>query len=149
MIGNVDTEKLNNFCRENGIKFVVLFGSRAKEARGEKVSIREDSDFDIAVMTSAEKNIMNSIDNYNSILFGLLKILDIPDFKMDLTNLNNANILLRYEVTATGKLLYGDATEYEELKAFAFRDYVDARPLFDLEDLLVSRRQNLIAEALK
>ena len=148
MTGNIDTVKLNKFCIENGIKFVVLFGSRAKEARGEKVLIREDSDFDVAVLTSDGKNIRDGMDSYNNIMFGLSEIFNIPDFKMDLTNLNNANILLRYEITSQGKLLYGDTTEYEELKAFAFRDYIDARPLFDLEDFLIQKRQNLIAKAL-
>lgn len=147
MIANIDTEKLNKFCRENGVNFVVLFGSRAKEAKGEAVLIREDSDFDIAVLTSDDKNIGSSADNYTKLLIGLSDILNIPDFKMDLTNLNDANILLRYEITSAGKLLYGDTTEYEELKAFAFRDYIDARPLFDLEDLLIHKRQNLIAAA--
>lgn len=148
MIGDIDTEKLKEFCIENGIKFVVLFGSRAKEARGKNVLIREDSDFDIAVMTLAEKNIGRNSDGYNNTLLGLSKILNIPDFRIDLTNLNNANILLMYEVTSGGKLLYGEGAEYEELKAFAFRDYIDARPLFDLEDFLIRKRQNLIAEAL-
>lgn len=149
MIESIDTEKLNKICQESGIEFVVLFGSRAKEARGEKTLIREDSDFDVAVLTTSEKNIYDSLDNYTNILFGLSEVLGIPDYKMDLTNLNNANILLRYEITSEGELLYGDRIEYEELKAFAFRDYIDARPLFDLESLLVHKRQDLIAEALK
>lgn len=146
---NINMGKLNKFCEENGIKFVVLFGSRAKEIRNEKALIREDSDFDIAVLTLPEKNIRNSIDNYTNVLFGLSEILNIPDYKMDLTNLNNANILLRYEITSTGELLYGDKIEFEELKAFAFRDYIDAQPLFNLESFLIYKRQNLIAEALK
>lgn len=149
MMENIDREKFNKFCQENGIKFVVLFGSRAKEMRGEKAFIREDSDFDVAVLTLPEKNIRDGRGNYANILFGLSEILNIPDYELDLTDLNNANILLRYEITSTGELLYGDRMKYEELKAFSFRDYVDARPLFDLESLLVHKRQNLIAEALK
>ena len=45
--------KLAQFAKENGIKLVVLFGSRAKSAKGEKTVIREDSDFDIAFLKKA------------------------------------------------------------------------------------------------
>lgn len=145
---NIDKRQLNKFCRENGVKFVVLFGSRAKEAKGEKVFIRKDSDYDIAVLTTSEKNISKSLDNYNNILFGLSKILDISDYKFDLTNLNNANILLKYYITSTGILLYGDKTNYEELKADSYRDYIDAKSLFDLERFLIEKKQKILAELL-
>jgi len=145
---NIDKEKLNRFCRENGIIFVVLFGSRAKEDKEEKLFIRQDSDFDIAVLTVSEKNIRKNMDNYNNILLGLCDILDIPDYKMDLTNLNNANILLKYHITSTGVLLYGNQINFEELKADAFRDYMDAKPLFNLERFLIDKKQKLLTEIL-
>lgn len=134
--------ELEKYAQKSGIKFIVLFGSQTKGI------IKKDSDFDIAVLTTPEKDIRNNLDNYTRILFGLSEILNIPDFKMDLTNLNNANILLRYNIISAGELLYGDKTEYEELKAFAFRDYIDAKPLFNLESLLIHKRQGLIAKAL-
>lgn len=136
------TEKLGQFAKEAGIKFIVLFGSQTKGL------VQKDSDFDIAVLTAPEKNI-KELDNYNNVLFGLSKILNIPDYKMDLTNLNSANILLRYEIASGGKLLYGNAEEYEEYKAFAFRDYIDAKSLFELENLLIYKRQTFIKEAIE
>ena len=98
---------------------------------------------------SRQENIKKSMDNYNNILFGLRDVLNIPDYKIDLTNLNGANILLKYHITSTGVLLYGNRTDYEELKALAFREYIDARPLFHLENLLIHKRQKFIAEALQ
>lgn len=133
-------EQLNKFAQENGIKFIVLFGSRAKEA-----PVREDSDYDIAVLTVPEKNIEKSMDNYNNVLFGLSKILNIPDYKTDLTNLNNANILLKYHITSSGILLYGNKINFEELKSDAYRDYVDARPLFNLERILIYKKQKILS----
>lgn len=133
-------EQLNQFTQENGIKFIVLFGSRAKEA-----PVREDSDYDIAVLTVPEKDIAKSMDNYNNILFGLSEILNIPDYKFDLTNLNNANILLKYHIMFSGILLYGNETNFEELKADAYRDYIDARPLFNLERLLAYKKQKILS----
>ena len=88
------------------------------------------------------------MDNYNNILLGLCDILDIPDYKMDLTNLNNANILLKYHITSTGVLLYGNQINFEELKADAFRDYMDAKPLFNLERFLIDKKQKLLTEIL-
>ena len=138
-------EQLKKFAQDNGIKCIVLFGSRAMNGR---VAIRMDSDFDIAVLTMPEKNIKN-FDDYGSVLSGLAKILGIPDHQIDLTNLNEANILLRYEITSKGKLLYGDADEYENYKGFAFRDYIDAKPLFDLENSLIHKRQAMIHRAIE
>ena len=135
-------EQLSLFAQKNGIKFVVLFGSQAKE------NAREDSDFDIAVLTTPEKDIKANMDNYNNILFGLSEILKIPDYKTDLTNLNRANILLGHEVVFGGKLIYGNENEYEEFKAFVFREYIDAKPLFDLEDFLVRKKLNLLKQAI-
>lgn len=138
-------EKLDEFVQKSGIKLIVLFGSRVKEDRNRAHS---ESDFDIAVLTVPEKNI-KSFDQYSAVLYGLVKILDIPDHQIDLTNLNEADILLRYEITSKGRLLYGDAEEYEDYKAFAFREYIDAKPLFDLESLLVQKRQALIKQAIE
>ena len=58
------------------------------------------------------------------------------------------NRCLRYEVTSRGNLLYGNELEYLELKSFAFRDYVDARGLFNLEKIMIGKRHKLILEAL-
>ncbi len=138
---DINKKELEKFAEENGIKFIVLFGSRATE------TFKKESDFDIAVLASPEKNI-SDLDNYNNVLFGLAKILDIPDYKLDLTNLNKANILLRYEITLNGVLLRGDEDAYAQYKAFAFRDYIDAKPLFNLESLLVHKRLKLMQKAL-
>ena len=59
--------------------------------------------------------------------------------KIDLTDLNNANILLRYEITRNGIILFGDPQDYEELRAFSFRDYIDAKSLFELEDIIIKK----------
>lgn len=132
-------KQLSKFAQQNGIKFVVLFGSRTKEKP------REDSDYDIAVLTIPDKNIKSSLDNYNNVLFGLSEILSIPDYKLDLTNLNEVNILLKYHITSSGVLLYGNEIDLEELKADAYRDYIDARPLFNLERILIYKKQKILS----
>lgn len=131
--------QLNEFAYKNGIKFIILFGSQADK------TYSEGSDFDIAVLTSTAKSI-DRLEYYNNILFGISEILCISDYKIDLTNLNNADPLLRYEIVSNGLLLYGDEVDYLSFKSFAFRDYIETEDLRLLEKELILKRQKLIAE---
>ena len=134
--------QLDNFASRNNIRFIVLFGSQTQALS------QEGSDYDIAVSLKGGKSFMSDLKLYTEILDGLSAILRIAYEKIDLTDLDNANILLRYEVTCRGKLLYGDELEYLELKSFAYRDYIDAKRLFDLERDLIGKRQKMILESL-
>ena len=137
-----DKEKLNDFAKKADIKFAVLFGSRAVE------KVADESDFDIAVSLKNGKSIFDDLGKYSEMLENFAKIFSANEDKIDLTDLNNANILLRYEITKNGVLLFGDPQDYEELKSFSFRDYVDAKPLFDLEDKIIKKRLSFIKESL-
>lgn len=140
----IKTQELNKYTREKGIKFIVLFGSRAAE------TARDDSDFDIAVYLKGNRSVFGDLSSgeYSEMLDKFSEFFGINPDKTDLTDLNSANILLRREITSSGKLLYGDKNEYEQYKAFAFRDYIDAKPLFDLESLLINKRQKFLQETL-
>lgn len=137
-----DKEKLNNFAEKTGIRFVVLFGSQASE------KVAKESDFDIAVSLNNGQSIFEDLNKYSEMLENFAEILFVGDNKIDLTDLSNANILLRYEITRKGILLFGSAQNYEDFKAFSFRDYMDARPLFELEDAIIKKRQVFIKESL-
>ncbi|GEM_PF-622016 len=137
----VDRGKIEKIIFGRGIRFIILFGSQAL-GNG-----HENSDFDVAVLTIKEKNI-SIFENYSETLDFLSQALGIPDYRIDLTNLNKANPFLKYEVVSSGKLLYGDEDEYAEYRAGAFRDYIDSQPLFQLEKYLIKKRQNLLGEFL-
>ena len=137
-----DKEKLNDFAKKADIKFAVLFGSRAVER------VADESDFYIAVSLKDGKSVFDDLGKYSEMLENFAKIFSANEDKIDLTDLNNANILLRYEITKNGVLLFGDPQDYEELKSFSFRDYVDAKPLFDLEDKIIKKRLSFIKENL-
>jgi predicted nucleotidyltransferase len=137
----VDRERIEKYAFEKGIKFIILFGSQAVGDR------HENSDFDVAVLTTREKN-LSVLKNYSETLDFLSNILGIPDYRIDLTNLNKANPFLKYEVVSSGKLLYGDEDEYADYRAGAFKDYIDSQPLFHLEKYLIKKRQNLLGELL-
>lgn len=136
----INRVKLEEFARELGVRFVVLYGSYAVGDHKEK------SDVDVAVLFDPE-SIPASFDKYSKCLEMLGKIFSLPS-PIDFVVLNNANILLRYEITSKGKLLYGDEDDYEQYKAFAFRDYFDAKELFSLEELLINRRQTFLKGAI-
>ncbi len=142
----IDIQKLkfqiSEFTAKYRIKFVVLFGSRAKE------NARNDSDFDVAVAFNSGRSIFDNTNLYSEILENFSKIFNVKEDRVDLTDLNRANILLRYDITSGGELLYGDEDDYAQFKAFAFREYIDAKPLFDLENYLINKRQRLIGEVL-
>ncbi|MDO8555153.1 MAG: nucleotidyltransferase domain-containing protein [bacterium] len=135
-------QKLAEYAEEKAIKFIVLFGSRAFSAE------TKESDYDVAIFLKHDKDFFADFGLYSDMLDYLSKILQIGMNELDLTDMAKANILLRYEITSKGKLLYGNKDEYAEFQAFAFRDYIDAKPLFDLEGLLIKKRQELIKQAI-
>jgi len=138
----LNKEKLNNFAEKAGIKFAVLFGSQAIG------NFADGSDFDIAVSFKNSKSIFDDLGKYSELLENFAKIFSVSEDKIDLTDLSNANILLRYEITRNGVLLSGNAQYFEEFKAFSFRDYVDAKSLFELEDIIIKKRLSFIKESL-
>src|SRR3990170_1666492 len=141
-LSKLQVSQLAEFASQNSIRFIVLFGSQTQTIS------REGADFDIAVSVQGGKSFMSDFVLYSQLLDGLSSIFEIPYEKIDLSDLDNANILLRYEITLKGELLYGNELDYLELKSFAFRDYIDAGKLNDLETLLIGKRQKLISDAL-
>src|SRR3989304_7892678 len=141
-LSKLQVSKLAEFASQNSIRFIVLFGSQTQTIS------REGADFDIAVSVQGGKSFMSDFEFYSQILDGISTILEIPYEKIDLSDLDNANILLRYEITLGGKLLYGNELDYLELKSSAFRDYIDAVKLRDLESLMIGKRQKMISDAL-
>ncbi|MEI7425330.1 MAG: nucleotidyltransferase domain-containing protein [Candidatus Moraniibacteriota bacterium] len=139
----IDNKKFKKEASELGIKMVILFGSRASG------KAQENSDYDIAILTSEEKNIGESMDNYSAVLSFLSRVLNVSDGLIDLTNLNKANPLLAYEVLFQGKMLYGERNEFDELRARSYRYFVDAKPLFDFEAKMSQRKYMIINQALQ
>lgn len=136
---NSKKTEIKGLAEKYKIKFIVLFGSRVKG------NPREDSDFDVAVYTDN----FHEMGKYSDMLVGLANIFGVFEDKIDLTDLKNANPLLRYEITSKGKLVFGNELEYLQLEAFAFRDYIGAKSLMDLEYSLVKKKQKLFVKNLK
>ncbi len=111
----------SELLRENGVRLLYLFGSRA---RGQA---RPDSDYDLALLFAP----MSALERLD-----LLSVLE-PELRrlaggeVDLVILNDAGALLAREATLRGQLLSGDPEE-----AFRFEQRVRAR----YEDLEASQK---------
>ncbi len=129
-------QKIEKLAKKYDLNLLLLFGSRVKY----KKFLHEESDFDVAYLSKRE-------------LFGKEIIAlncDLMDIfnsdRVDLTDLKNTNPFLRYEIAKNSLLLYGKEMEYLEFKAFAFKDYINHKPLFGLTTVLIRRRHQLLKE---
>lgn len=136
----INHKKLEKEAQKLGIKMVILFGSQACG------KARADSDYDLAVLTSSEKNIGESLDNYNTVLTFLCDVFKIREDEADITNLNNSSPFLNYEIARNSQLIYGDESRFASFEASAMREYIATKDLRDLEEVLIYKRQNLLAK---
>jgi predicted nucleotidyltransferase len=125
-----EARELDGPCRKLGVRFAVLFGSRATGSPPPG----PESDIDVAVLPGRQDE--------SPSLWGYRRELDaaFTDHSLDLVLLNNADPLLRWEVMERGILLYGDADEFLEYRAFAYRDFVDSADLRALEQDLFLKK---------
>lgn len=122
-------EVLTNLSTQFQLHFIILHGSYATD------KATPQSDLDIAVVSQKKLN----SEQFLSLHHKLMGLFD--EYELDFKVLDKTDPLFRYEVTRDGQLLVGDATEYEEYKAVSRRMYDDAKPLFDLEKILILKNQ--------
>lgn len=130
-----DRKKLDKAAKKYDLKFVILHGSYATGHH------RQDSDLDIAVLGKKKINfsqLLKLIGDFEHI-FG-----NDTKRELDIKTLHRVDPFFRYEVTKIGKLVFGNSTDYEEYKSFSQRAYEDAKPLFELEQILAHKYQNYL-----
>lgn len=129
---------IKKIARKYNLELILLFGSQVRY----KKYLHQESDFDVAYLSSRDLDLTEEAQ----------LIVDLaPVFKsenIDLTNLKNVNPLLRYEISRNCVSLYGTEENLFNLKALAFKDYINHLPLLDLEDFLIKKRQKLFAQSL-
>lgn len=130
--------KLDKIAKDNGIKFVVLHGSRATgKSRG-------DSDLDIAFLAENKlsfEEITRLFSEFEGVFGNTL------ERDLDLKQLNHKPPLFVYHVVRDGILLYGDETDYNEFRSYAFKRHIDSKPLYDFRNDFVRQRiKKLIKE---
>jgi predicted nucleotidyltransferase len=128
-------QKIEEVGRKYSLKFILLHGSYATN------KIRRDSDLDIALL--GEKPI--EFDELLAIYSDLSEIFgDNPQRELDIKSLHKADPLFCYQVTKDSQLLYGDLTDFNEFKAYAFSNYFDSKDLFHLERILIQKFQTYL-----
>ena len=123
-------EELSSIGRRYDLKLIVLHGSYATG------KAHSHSDLDMAVLGKNEIE-REKFLNLHSEVFELLG--NHPERDLDLKTLHRKDPLFLYEVMRDSKLLYGNPSDYHQLKAYAYRLYQDSRDLRRLENLLAHR----------
>lgn len=125
-----DPDALDAVCRREGIRFVVLFGSRATGSPPPG----PDSDLDVAVYLGrrdGRPDVWRLLEELSGVF---------PGESLDLVVVDAIDPLFRWEVMRAGVRLWGDPDEYLEFRAFAFRDFVDSADLRALERALFEKK---------
>lgn len=122
-------KKITLVGKKHSLDFILLYGSVARKRAGSL------SDLDIAIYRLGGVGPEEFLE-----IFSELAAI-FPQQEVDLKLLNGVNPLFRYYVVRDGKLLYGNQTKYNFYKAFAYRDFQEAKPLFALEEHLVKKHQ--------
>ena len=128
--------KIKEIAQEFNLKLVLLFGSQVTG------KTNFSSDFDIAYLPKQNLNGKTKIDLN-------CRFMDVFNTdKIDLVNLNQTSLLLKYEISRNSQLLYGDEISYLNFKASAFKLYIEAKPLFEMRDNLLKKRHKFLQESL-
>jgi predicted nucleotidyltransferase len=136
-ISQEQQKALDIMGRECRLRFVILHGSYATGKE------RPGSDLDIAIVGKEELSSDERMSIYTALddIFG-----DSPERELDVKTLHHADPLFRYLVVRDGVLLYGDPTDYNEFKAYAFRDYMDSKDLRELEYAITRAKQQTLTQ---
>lgn len=136
-ISGEEKAKLEEIGRLHDLRFIILHGSYAKGIP------QKGSDFDIAILGKRKPPFDEILEIHTELaqIFG-----DNRERELDLKTLHGVDSLFRYEVIRDGLLLYGDPTDYEEFKAYAYRDYIDSSDLRELEFVLLKKSIGVLTE---
>lgn len=135
MAVDLDHAALDGIGAHYGLRFIVLFGSRATGSPAPT----PESDTDIAVLGC-----------HRAVWLDLLTELQKAAgcTEIDAVRLENADPLFRHEVMSLGILLWGDGDDFANYRAYAYRDFIDSADLRRLERRLMERKMELIRREL-
>jgi len=128
-------QKIEEVGKKYSLKFILLHGSFATD------KVKTGSDLDIALLGEKFIEFEELLAIYSDLadIFG-----DNPQRELDIKSLHKADPLFCYQVAKDSKLLYGDLTDFNEFKAYAFSNYFDSKDLFHLEKILIQKFQSYL-----
>jgi len=114
--------KLEKLAAKYELELLVLFGSAVTG------KTHKESDADVAYLSKKPLTLREESE-MSVALQPILK-----NRTIDLVNIRMAPPLLLYAITDHGKILYqSDPLVFYELRAYAFKRYIEAEPLFELK----------------
>jgi predicted nucleotidyltransferase len=121
-------QELKKIAEKYKLNFLALFGSRAIGLE------RKDSDYDIAYSPQEEFD-------YDKEYFLSLELARVfKSFKIDMVSTKNSPPLLMREIAFNSKLLYEkEKNSFDYFQMYAFKIYVEAKPLFKMTHDYVNR----------
>lgn len=131
-------QQLDKIGKKFGLTLVLLFGSQMS---GKKFN--QESDLDVAVINSRSESYRQFLSLYPA----FSKI--FKDDDVDLRFIKDSDPVFFYQVFKNSQLLYGNPQDYYNYKSFAYKNYIDSRPLFQLKNKLILERQKLLNQEIK
>jgi predicted nucleotidyltransferase len=123
-------EKLKKIGKKYNLRFILVYGSYAS---GDENKL---SDLDVAIHGKSAfdfKTVMK-IHLELSKVFG-----NNEERELDLVDLKDKDPLFTYQIMKNSYLLYGNRHDYYSYQAFAMRNYLFNKKMFDLEDALIEK----------
>ena len=135
----IDYPEFKNFCNENNVLAVYLFGSQL----GEKTDKFSDLDLGV-VFFQSEKDKIRDVNFYIKFKDELVDIFDFP--QIDLLFLQNSGLKMPFEVVTQGKVIYSADKEkrldYEDMVIRKGLDFIKEIDLYneELKEKILSGR---------
>ena len=123
--------------KKHGLKFAVVFGSRANG------KARQDSDLDIGVLDEKEE----TYRRFGCLFSDFSKI--FQGYNVDLRMIKGSEPVFLYNVLIKGKFLCGDETAFHNLQFFAYKNFIDSKPLFELKMKILEKQQKLLKQKIR
>ncbi len=130
-------KEVDKIVKKHGLDFVVFFGS---QANGKE---RQGSDLDIAVKDKKNETYKRFGDLFND----FSKV--FRGINVDLRFIKGSEPVFLYNVFMKGQFIAGDLQNFYQYKAFAYKNYVDSKDLFELKDKLLRKRQKYLNKKIK
>lgn len=125
-------KKIEEIGEKHNLKLILLYGSYVNGKN------QKESDLDVAVLGNNPVTFeqLLSIHSDMAEVFG-----NNRERELDINTLHRIDLLFRYQIAQNSQLLYGDLTDYNNFRAYAFSSYFDSRDLLNLEKTLVEKFQ--------
>ncbi|OIO44889.1 hypothetical protein COX24_01050 [bacterium (Candidatus Gribaldobacteria) CG23_combo_of_CG06-09_8_20_14_all_37_87_8] len=113
---------IEQIAKKYGLTMLLLFGSRVDG------TFRKDSDFDIAYLSKKKLDFLQEA----KLSMALSPVCENEN--IDLSNLETASPLLLYGIFQNCRMLFvDDPYRFYSMRVYAFKQYVEAQPLFELK----------------